>query len=193
MNKIVGIIFPFCESQKANTIIGKQMHSQTGIMECIETPSNIKTETLEDLYQYTFKVKEKHEDKAKANMIGTMISIFGVVGAANLLSSISAKLEDPIIALYAAVLLVLSAAYMIMSCCLAIHMLTNENETYRVRLSSIAKDEETLRDDYDKCIAQNQRKNIIRNNYIFASYACMRNSLICLFLFFAVCAKELFC
>lgn len=193
MNKIVGIIFPFYESQKANAIIGRQMHSRTGVMECIEAPSNIKTETLEDLYQYTFKVKEKHEDKAKANMIGTTILIFGVVGAANLLSSISAKLEDPIIALCAAVLLVLSAAYMIMSCCLAIHMLTNENETYRVRLSSIAKDEETLRDDYDKCITQNQKKNIIRNNYISASYACMRNSLICLFLFFAVCTKELFC
>lgn len=193
MNKIVNIIFPFYENWKANIIIKTRMFPKndqgedslpTGIMEDVEAPSNITTEKLEELYKYTFKVKERLEDKAKVNIIGITISVSLIVGATGLLSSINTKFENSFVPLCAAILLIASVAYMIISGCLVIHMLTNENETYHVSLNSIAKDERTLRGEYDKCIAQNQRKNTIRNNYISTSYACIRNSLVCLFILF---------
>ena len=64
---------------------------------------------------------------------------------------------------------------------LIIRLLTNENEIYMVTLSELALGGKILRDQYGKRISQNQNKNVIRNNYLFTSYECIRNSLVCLF------------
>lgn len=193
MNKIVDIIFPFYANWKAEKIIKTQMFPQneqgedtvsTGILKGIENPNNISTETLKELYNDTFKTKDKLEDKAKINIIGITVSVSLIVGATGLLSSINTKFENSLIALCtSALLLIASVAYTILSGWLVIHMVIDENETYNVGIIEKTKVEK-LRDDYDKCIAQNQRKNIIRNNYIFASYACIRNALVCLFIIF---------
>jgi hypothetical protein len=193
MNKIFDIIFPFYENWKAKKIIETKMFPKneqgkdlmpTGILDGIESSDKISTEKLKELYDKTIKTKDKLEDKAKTNIIGITISISLIVGASGLLSFINTKFENSFITLLAIVLLIASVAYMIFAGLFVIHMLIGENETYNVNLSSIANDKELLRDDYDKCIAQNRRKNIIRNNYVFTSYACIRNSLACLFLLF---------
>ena len=65
-------------------------------------------------------------------------------------------------------------------------MLIEENETYIIKITSLGEGETVLREDYSQCIEQNQSKNLIRNNYLFASYACIRNSLISLFIMFLI-------
>ena len=193
MNKIVNIVFPFYENWKANAIIKTRMFPKNdqgkdvvpmGVLKDIKDSSNISTEKLKELYDGTFKIKEKLEDKAKTNIIGITISVSLIVGSTGLLSSINTKYENLFVTSCAIAFLIASVTYMIISGWLVIHMMIDENEIYNVRLSSVAKNEGALRDDYDKCIAQNQSKNIIRNNYVFSSYACIRNSLVCLFALF---------
>lgn len=142
MNKIVDIIFPFYANWKAEKIIKTQMFPQneqgedtvsTGILKGIENPNNISTETLKELYNDTFKTKDKLEDKAKINIIGITVSVSLIVGATGLLSSINTKFENSLIALCtSALLLIASVAYMILSGWLVIHMVIDENETYNV-------------------------------------------------------------
>ncbi|MDO4557279.1 MAG: hypothetical protein Q4B70_19370 [Lachnospiraceae bacterium] len=191
MNKILDIIFPFYENRKAKKIIEAKMFPKneqgeditpTGILEDIENSDKISTEKLKELYDNTFKTKDKLEDKAKTNIIGITISVSLIIGASGLLSAINIKFGNSLIALCAIIFLIAGVTYMILAGLLVIHVLIGENETYNVNLSSIANGEKLLQDDYDKCIAQNQRKNIIRNNYVFTSYACIRNSLACLFI-----------
>lgn len=65
---------------------------------------------------------------------------------------------------------------------LVVKILTNENEVYKVELKSVGLGGDVLEKDYAKCILQNQNKNLIRNNNLFTSYECIRNSLVCLFI-----------
>ena len=178
MNKILDIIFPLYENRKAKKIIQAKMFPRNEQGEdVIENSDKISTEKLKELYDNTLKTKDKLEDKAKTNIIGITISVSLIIGASGLLSAINIKFGNSFIALCAIIFLIAGVTYMILAGLLVIHVLIGENETYNVNLSSIVNGEELLRDDYDKCIAQNQRKNIIRNNYVFTSYACIRNSL----------------
>jgi hypothetical protein len=190
MNKICSVILPMIANKKANKVIIGQMFPKNqageetppaGILSYIENSDRISIDTLKEQYDNTFKTKDKLEDKAKTNIIGITISISLIIGATGILSSISEKFENSFVSWVAILLLIASVTYMIVAGLLAIRVLINENETYVVKLSSIASGQETLRNDYDVCIAQNQKKNTIRNNYVFTSYACIRNALVCLF------------
>ncbi|MDU3602674.1 MAG: hypothetical protein E7F91_00580 [Veillonella sp.] len=191
MNRILYTIFPPCESCKANTIIKSRMFSKdesgisikaSGILEKVDNPENISTEVLKELYEQTFNIKNKLEDKAKSNIIGITISVSLIVGSIKLISFLPAGVGRVSIA----VLLVIGVSYMILSGWLAIYMLIEENETYIIKITSLGEGETVLREDYSQCIEQNQSKNLIRNNYLFASYACIRNSLISLFIMFLI-------
>ena len=191
MNRILDIIFPPYESYKANTIIKSKMFPQdeleigskaSEILEEVDNPENISTEVLKELYEQTFNIKNKLEDKAKSNIIGITISVSLMVASINLISFLSAGIGR----LSIAVLLVMGISYMILSGWLAIHMLIEENETYIIKITSLGEGETVLREDYCQCIEQNRRKNLIRNNHLFASYACIRNSLISLFIMFLI-------
>ena len=189
MNRIFDIIFPFHANFKANAIIKSRMRPNdeiegsvipSGVLQRVDCPDNIRNEVLEDLYKQTFKTKDKLEDKAKSNVMGITISVSLIVGSTNLLSYVNSEAER----LYIIILLIISVFYMIVSGWLVIHMLIDENETYVIKLNSLAEGGGSLRADYDQCILLNQYKNLIRNNYLFASYACIRNALISLFIMF---------
>lgn len=193
MNKIVYHIFPFYRNWKANSAIKTQMFPKNeqgedvepvGVLKDVEDPSNISTKKLEELYDRTLKTKGKIEDKAKTNVMGVTIAVSLIVGAIGLLPSINTKFENAWMSFCAIFFLTVSIIYMLLSGLFALYVMMDENEIYHVALSSIAKGEKELRCGYDKCIAQNQRKNMIRNNYVFTSYICIRNSLVCLFIFF---------
>ena len=61
----------------------------------------------------------------------------------------------------------------------AIQVLIAENTIYT---ASLEIDDELYKNDLNKKIGLNRARNIIRNNYIFTSYECIRNSLLCLFI-----------
>ena len=191
MGKIFDAIFPMVANYKVNKIVREKLHPKNeageyvepeGVLSYIENSDKLNLETIKEQYNETFRVKDKLEDKAKTNIIGVTISITLIMGASGVLSVLNEKYPFPALSWILFLLIVISVAYMLTAGVLVIRLLTNENEVYIVKLSSLASDEATLRDDYDKRISQNQNKNTIRNNYIFTSYECIRNSLICLFI-----------
>lgn len=190
MGKFLDAVFPLVPLYRANKVVRQKIHPKnengkdiepSGILSFIENADNLSSEIIKEQYNETFKVKEKLEDKAKTNIIGVTISITLIMGASGVLSTLNKKYPSPIFSWILFFLIMFSVAYMVTAGILVIRLLNNENEVYIVELSSLAADEMRLRDDYDKCISQNQNKNTIRNNYIFTSYECIRNSLICLF------------
>lgn len=200
MGKIFDAIFPMIANYRDNLKVRKKIHptddegnkiEPEGILADIENSNELDLKVLEDQYGETLRIKEKIEDKAKTNIIGISISITLIMGASGILSVVNDKYQLPILSWITFALMVVSIAYMLTAGILVIRLLTNENEVYVVNLNSLILGEEILRDDYDKCISQNRNKNTIRNNYLFTSYECIRNSLICLFAILLLTAAPL--
>lgn len=200
MGKIFDAIFPMIANYRDNLKVRKKIHptddegnkiEPEGILAHIENSNELDLKVLEDQYGETLRIKEKIEDKAKTNIIGISISITLIMGASGILSVVNDKYQLPILSWITFALMVVSIAYMLTAGILVIRLLTNENEVYVVNLNSLILGEEILRDDYDKCISQNRNKNTIRNNYLFTSYECIRNSLICLFAILLLTAAPL--
>lgn len=190
MNKVIDLVFPMISNCQANAKLRKKIHPKDengqdiepeSILSYIENSDLINLDILKGWYDETFKAKEKIEDKAKTNIIGISISITLIMGASGILSVLNNKYLSPAVSWVAFVLIVVSIIYMLTAGILIIRLLTNENEIYMVTLSELASGGEILRDQYGKRISQNQNKNVIRNNYLFTSYECIRNSLVCLF------------
>lgn len=179
------------ENWKAQKILMGKLHPKnevgediepTGILAYVDNAEQLTCETLKEKYEDTFKIKDKLEDKAKTNIVGITVAITLVVGASDMLSAINNKFQLPVLQWASFSLFVVCIGYMLIAGLLVIQVLIDQNETYFIKLSSLASGDEALKEDYDKCITQNQIKNNIRNNYVFTSYACIRNSLICLFI-----------
>ena len=190
MNKVIDLVFPMISNCQANAKLRKKIHPKDengqdiepeSILSYIENSDLINLDILKGWYDETFKAKEKIEDKAKTNIIGISISITLIMGASGILSVLNNKYLSPAVSWVAFVLIVVSIIYMLTAGILIIRLLTNENEIYMVTLSELALGGKILRDQYRKRISQNQNKNVIRNNYLFTSYECIRNSLVCLF------------
>lgn len=190
MNKVIDLVFPMISNCQANAKLRKKIHPKDengqdiepeSILSYIENSDLINLDILKGWYDETFKAKEKIEDKAKTNIIGISISITLIMGASGILSVLNNKYLSPAVSWVAFVLIVVSIIYMLTAGILIIRLLTNENEIYMVTLSELALGGKILRDQYGKRISQNQNKNVIRNNYLFTSYECIRNSLVCLF------------
>ncbi|MFV0399619.1 MAG: hypothetical protein ACK5LX_03245 [Oscillospiraceae bacterium] len=197
MSKFFDAIFPMVANYNANKIVRDKMnpHNEAGedirpdgILAYIENSDKLTLDMIKEQYEDTFRTKDKLEDKAKTNIIGITISITLIMGASGVLSGLNEKYPVPVLSWILFALFVISVAYMLIAGLLVIRLLTNENEVCKVRLNSLASSEATLRDDYDKCISQNQRKNTIRNNYVFTSYECIRNALVCLFIILVLVA-----
>ena len=129
------------------------------------------------------RVKDKLEDKAKTNVMSVSISITLIMGASNFLSVVNKKFcQNPFISWLNFVLFIISVSYMLIAGIFVVRMLISENKKYVIALDKIVGDDNALKEEYSIRIAQNQYANIIRNNYVFTSYECIRNALLCLFI-----------
>ncbi|MBP2073419.1 hypothetical protein [Thermoanaerobacterium butyriciformans] len=63
-------------------------------------------------------------------------------------------------------------------------VLVKENSVYKIWPEDLLSGEEKLKEVYALNTEMNINKNIIRNNYIYTSYECIINSLICLSIIF---------
>lgn len=183
MNKLISIFLPFYLNKKSNDILREKLAdtNNVGVLCSIENSDKIGAEILKEQYSETLRIKEKLEDKAKTNVAGITISITLIMGASGLLNTIYTKFNSPLISWMSFLLFAVAVVYMLIAGIMAIGVLINENEIYIVQLSNLAEDSLALRDDYDQCIGQNRMKNLIRNNTVYTSYECIRNSLMCLF------------
>lgn len=195
MCKIISIVtdllFPMAanwqDNKKLRDAIKTQNDDGSGnpvesIFSTVEKPDDLEIDILERLYNDTLKAKDKIEEKAKTNIIGVSISITLIMGASGMLSALNEKFQNSWFAWAAFFLMLAAVTYMISAGILVIRLLTNENEVYTLDLNSFSPGSNSLlRKQYDTCIILNRHKNIIRNNYLFTSYECIRNSFVCLF------------
>ncbi|NCD10372.1 MAG: hypothetical protein EOL98_13345 [Negativicutes bacterium] len=139
-------------------------------------------EVYKDQYFDTFKIKDKLEDKAKTNVVGVTIAITLIMGASGVINTIYARFPIPIIKWIAFCLLSAAVMYMIAAGLLAIKVLIKDNKMFNVNIETFASGNQALSEEYNECINLNKLQNIMRNNSVFTSYECIRNSLVCLFL-----------
>lgn len=134
------------------------------------------------MYHDTFKIKDKLEDKAKTNVVGVTIAITLIMGASGVINTIYGKFPIPTIKWIAFGFLSAAVIYMIAAGLLAIRVLITDNKMFFVNLESFATGDQALSQKYNDCIKLNKHQNTMRNNTVFTSYECIRNSLVCLFL-----------
>ncbi len=180
VRKVIELIMPSLSNWRYNKVIRQKIHKEEGL----DTPSatvplaKISKEKLEQLYDRDINAKEKLEDKAKTNVIGITVSVTLIIGAYSLLQSIFKNHGLGTVYWIAFSLFVVAVIYMLAAGIHAIHMLTAENT---IHTESFEIDDELYKRDLDRKIGLNRARNTIRNNYVFTSYECIRNSLLCLF------------
>lgn len=188
---IIDLLFPMAANWEYNKKLRAKIKAQNddcssnpveSILSTVKKPDDLATDVFENLYNDTLKAKDKIEEKAKTNIIGVSISITLIMGASGMLSALNEKFQISWFAWVAFILMLAAVIYMLFAGILVIRLLTNENEVYTLDLNSFLPGSNSLmRKEYDRCIILNRYKNIIRNNYLFTSYECIRNSFICLF------------
>lgn len=180
MLAILEKIFPSIANHLYNNKVRNKIKNRVELA----LPSNdtsIDDITIEDfnaLYESDMRWKEKLEDKAKTNVIGVTISVTLMMGAYSLIQNVSGKFGSNILFWIAFCLFILSVVYMLEAGIHAIHVLTAENVVYT---SPAGLKGNEKKNDMDLQIGLTRAQNTLRNNYIFTSYECIRNALICLF------------
>lgn len=185
MNRIIEIVFPMYTNHvvnikvrsKINNFIEKQQHSSKN-----DLTESVRAEVFKEQYLDTFKIKDKLEEKAKTNVIGVTIAITLIMGASGVVNTIYGKFSTPLIKWITFGLLSAAVIYMIAAGLLGIKVLITDNKMFFVNLQTFAASDQALSEEYNDCTYLNKNQNIMRNNSVFTSYECIRNSLFCLFL-----------
>ena len=146
-------------------------------VDCIE---QVDEKGLNDLYEREFSRKDKFEDKAKTNVAAVTIFVTLIMGSYTLIDNIAKKYPTVIVSLIASSLFLIAVIYMFLAGYNAFYIISEVNIVYRRRIG--VKKEENIKKGYIKNTCYNRVINLIRNNYISVSYACLKNALICLLL-----------
>lgn len=168
----------------ANWRINKKVREKIENREHLNLPSEessiekLQDDELNELFESDLRWKDKLEDKAKTNVIGVTISVTLIMGAYVLVQNISDKFGMTSAFWIAFCLFVLSVVYMLEAGVHAIHVLTAENIVYYPKAGL---EGEEKKKEIDLQIGLNRAQNTLRNNYVFTSYECIRNALVCLF------------
>lgn len=183
MSKIIDAIFPIYADCVCNNIVRNK------IKECINPTTSeiekvfdsVSTSVYKEHYVDTFTVKKTLEEKAKTNIVGVTIATSLITGASSIINIVYIKFSSPIIKWSVFAVIIAAMMYMVLSGLLAIKILISDNKMFVVNIKKLSEGEKTVREEYNKAITLNSYYNTIRNNSIFTSYECIRNSLICLF------------
>ena len=180
IKSIFNCVFPFFDNYKINKKVKKD---NTNIFSYIENSEKISLEKIEEQYNDSLYDKSKLEDKAKTSVVGITITITLILSVSNVLNGIVDKYNSKPITWIAFFLALLSVVYMVSAGILAIKVLVNENIAYKINIKNLSNDKK-LRKDYECCISKNRNQNVVRNNNIYTSYECIRNSIVCLLIIF---------
>lgn len=189
MLSIFNKIFPFVENEsynkKVTNNIGRLLKNEEKLVH-MEGYSQLNMDTLKDFYNDSFDIKNKPEDKAKLNIAGLTISISLILGLSTLIGKINERIDALWIRFTVVAVSTIALLYMILAGILSIAVLIKHNEVYKMQPHDFTGDEEIQKKAYALNTELNVNKNIIRNNYIYTSYECIRNSFICLVIIFIV-------
>lgn len=188
---VLTTLVPVLGNLKANSKLRKMLNNnaeQGG--ERLQTPlrmssnpDTITDENLKEQYVDALKTKDKFEDKAKATIICVTISVSLIMGASGLLNAVASQFDFPLVKWLSYVLFLYAVLSMIFAAIIDIKVLVNENIVFRFPADCPEKE---IRKTYDILVGKNNTQNLIRNNYVFTAYECIRNALICLFVIMAI-------
>ncbi len=184
--KLLAAILPIIDLHSANKKIKEHISNAdpNGILGGIENSDNITITVVKDYYESSLESKDSFEGKAKTNVLGITVAISIISSASGLLNSIYSKYCNEWFSWISCFLILISVLYMITAGVLSVQVLGDKNIIYVVDVASFAQGDLVLRSDYSKCTQKNRFQIIIRSNYIFTAYACIRNALICLVIVF---------
>ena len=189
LKKFLYAIFPVFGNKSVNKKIRKKLKDEEG-QEELDTPLNmssnpdaITNDHLKRQYEESLKVKDKYEDKAKATIVCVTVSVSLIMGASGLLTTLTSRFDNPLVRWASYVFFLYAVHSMIAAAIMDIKVLAEENRVYIIPLDTA---DEDLREAYDIYTGKNWAQNIIRNNYVFTAYECIRNALICLFIIMAL-------
>lgn len=174
-------IVPPIENSTSNKIIKNKIEAKEGV----ERPSSkgdiskISLENLTDENEKQIKIKNELEGKAKTYVIGLTISVTMILNAYTMQKNIYDKYGLEPLNWITFTFMILSVIYMLSATLIVIHVLTAENIIH-IPEFKLDSDENKQKEEVDLLIGLNKARNLIRNNYIYTSYSCIRNSLICL-------------
>lgn len=185
---ILYAIFPVFENKSINEKVRKKLKDEG--QEGLEAPLNMSThpdaisnDCLKSQYEESLRVKDKFEDKAKATIVCVTVSVSLIMGASGLLTTLTARFDYPFVRWASYILFMYAVLSMIAAAIMDIKVLAEENKVYTIPLDIADGD---LREAYNIYTGKNWAQNIIRNNYVFTAYECIRNALICLFIIMVI-------
>ncbi len=188
IQSIIGQVFPSVSMRKANKQLKEAINSAENQSNraAIDNFDQIPIENFRQKYVETFEVKNKFEDKAKTNVIAITIAITVIMGAYGLTGSLINKYSCITLHWISFIILLTAIIYLFVSGIDAIKVLFNENTMSTVGLPDLAADDVDTKEKYDDCTNRNINRNIIRNNFVYSSYICIRNALICMMMLFVL-------
>lgn len=194
MKLIINALFPFIELLRANKILKKKIDDYKPTRENIKCYSAIRRreknnyfDNLDKKYKETFNTKNRLEDKAKTNVIGLTIAITLISGASGIITTINSKFPISFVQWISFFILLISVIYLIIAGIFAVKVFCDQTQMFFISADALTKKDLDGFLEYNECTIKNEYFNIIRNNLIFSSYACIRNSIICMVAILVLC------
>lgn len=187
MNDLIKKAFPFVENMQINKKIKGKIHcieNKEVELEYMKKYKDLSIEQLKNFYNDTFKIKNKLEDKAKMNVVSLTISISLILGLSDLIAKVNKNIGIDWLNIIMVIFPILSIGYMVTASILSISVLIKENAIHVIFPEDLILEEEELKKVYAESTELNVKRNTIRNNYIYTSYECIINALVCLTVIF---------
>lgn len=166
--KIIEQIFAFIYVSINNKKIEKKISLNNGLL--TEDDLNL----LKVKYKDGLDRKGSLDDKLKINVVGLSLAITVIIGSIGNIESVLNVCSSKSALGTLSALLIISVVYLFFSGVSALEGIANKNMA-----NYIQKD---AKEDYIYCIEENNKMNMQRNNYLYASYIDLRNALALLML-----------
>lgn len=131
---------------------------------------------LKVMYEEVFVAKGKLEDKAKSMTLAITVSVTLILGLIDKISMIFSTINFMPVRGLIACMSIVAIWYMIIAGLASAKVFLTDIMIYKIDDT-----EDNLRQQYRKNIILNRLSNVVRSNYIYTAYECLRNSLILLF------------
>lgn len=183
MFNIIEIFFPLIANNKTNKKIREKLNQEdySALEKNLLTNNEIPLEEYKYKYNESLKVRDSLEDKAKNNIIGVTVATTLITGSASFFDENSYSYFNNWVNWIVFLLVIFSIFYMASAGVIALKVLVEENQISVIPIDAFKKGKILeLKTEYEISTNYNENMNVIRNNYIFSSYLCIRNSFICL-------------
>ena len=171
----------------------QSLRNDVGKLDYMAEYLSLSLEEVQEFYNKTLNQKKSLEDKATAGIIGVTIAVSLVTGLASLPFSMGeAQLDSTILRVLILVFGLISLVYMSMSAWLSLVVLGEKNIVYQLSPKNMRLPENEKLRQIALNTEQNVNLNIVRNNYIYATYRSIFYAIISLGMMFVLIAVGAF-